>query len=423
MSSGGLGFQLPEELLPSILVDISLWEIRLWQWVALLALVFIATLVSWLVATLIVRVAQRLVEDAKARQHLVDLITGPIRLLLGLSIYYLGSLALRLSPPAQDFIGGAVRSLVIVAVTWLLARIVDVASRVLQERLVEQGQESALGLLPLGRKTVKVFLVIVAFIALLQNLGFNVTGLIAGLGVGGIAVALAAQRTLENLFGAITLSLDQPVRVGDFCRFGDKIGTVEEIGLRSTRIRTLERTVVSVPNSEFATLQLENFARRDAIWFHPKIGLRYETSADQLRYVLIEIKKMLLAHPKVSPDPARVRFTGFGAYSLDLDIFAYIETSDINEFLAVQEDLLLRIMDIVEAAGSTFAFPSQTAYVGKDEGLDPDKTRAAEERVRSWRNANRLYLPDYPPQEASAIADTLDYPPKGSPGAKSHRGS
>ena len=152
-------------------------------------------------------------------------------------------------------------------------------------------------------------------------------------------MALAAQKTVEHLFGGLTLIADQPVKVGDFCRFGDQVGTVERIGLRSTRVRTLDRTVVSVPNGDFAKLRLENFAERDRIWLRVMLGLRYETTPDQLRHVLVDLHELLYAHPRIDPDPARVRFVGFGAYTLDVEIYAYVRTADYNEFLAVREDL------------------------------------------------------------------------------------
>jgi MscS family membrane protein len=143
-----------------------------------------------------------------------------------------------------------------------------------------------------GRRTIKVVVALIAVLALFQNFGFNVTGLVAGLGLGGLAVALAAQETVKNFFGGVALIADQPVRVGDFCRFGDKMGTVEDISLWSTRVRTLERTVVSIPNGQFVGLQLENFTRRDRMWLHTTMGLHYETTPDQLRHVLGEIRAL-----------------------------------------------------------------------------------------------------------------------------------
>jgi MscS family membrane protein len=207
---------------------------------------------------------------------------------------------------------------------------------------------------------------------------------LAGLGVGGLAVALAAQRSLENLFGGITLIVDQPVHVGDLCRFGDRIGTVEDIGLRSTRIRTPERTLVTIPNGEFASLQIENFAQRDRMSLSFRIGLRYETTPDQLRWLLVELTKALHAHPKIGNEEARTRFVRFGEYALDVELFAHVRTVDYGEFLVVREEVYLRVMEIVAASGTGFAFPSQTVYEGRD-GLDAEKTRAAEAAGRQAR--------------------------------------
>jgi MscS family membrane protein len=248
----------------------------------------------------------------------------------------------------------------------------------------------------------------------LDSFGFDVTALLAGLGIGGLAVALALQKTLENLFGGATLIADRPVQVGDFCRFGDKVGTVEEIGLRSTRVRTLDRTVVTIPNADFSTMQLENFARRDRIWYHPTLGLRYETTPEQLRYVLVEIRKLFYSHPRVDPEPARVRFTGFGAYSLDLEVFAYVRVTDYGEYLEVAEDLNLRIMDVVTQAGTGFAFPSQTLYVRPDPPPDAAAAASAEAEVARWRERRELPLPGFPPERLRELAGTLDYPPRGS---------
>jgi MscS family membrane protein len=222
-------------------------------------------------------------------------------------------------------------------------------------------------------------------------------------------VALAAQKTLENFIGSITLYADQPVRVGEVCRFGGTLGTVEEVGLRSTRVRTPDRTVVSIPNGEFSNLAIENLARRDRFWYHPTLGLRYETSPDQIRYVLVEVRRLLYGHPKVDSASARIRFAGFGSSSLDLEVFSYVTVTNLVEYLEVSEDLNLRIMDIVAEAGSSFAFPSQTTYLEQGSGLDPGRTRTAESRVQAWRAQGELYLPRLPPEKIAEIDNTLPY--------------
>jgi MscS family membrane protein len=224
-----------------------------------------------------------------------------------------------------------------------------------------------------------------------NDLGVPLYGLVAGAGLGGLAVALAARSTLENFMGTLNLFADRPVKVGDFCRYGTdpspgylRIGTVEEIGLRSTRIRGIDRTVTTIPNAEFSNLQIVNLTRRERMLLLKTLRLRYETTPDQLRLVLAELHKMLLAHSRVTPDSARVRLTGFGESSIDVEIFAYVDTSDWGEFLAIQEDIVLRIMDIVAQAGTAMAFPSRTVYQARDGGLGRDRQQAAEQEVREW---------------------------------------
>jgi MscS family membrane protein len=306
-----------------------------------------------------------------------------VRLLLAVLSFSAGLPLFALALPVDRVLEGIATVLLVLGVTWWLLRAVGVAAEVASERLSAEGRPGALGLVPLGRRATQVFLVLLAIIAVLQNLGVNVTGILAGLGVGGLAVALAAQKTVENLFGGLTLAADQPVRVGDFCRFAGRVGTIEEIGLRSTRVRTLDRTLVTIPNAEFSALSLENFTQRDRIWFHAMLGLRYETSADQLRHVLTGLRNLLRADSRVDPMPARVRFVGLGAHSLDLELFAYIRTRDFDEFLGIREELLLAIMDCVAASGTGFAFPSQTIYTTQDRGLDEERTRAAIEEIRA----------------------------------------
>lgn len=416
------GFGFLEQYLPVAVFEVRFLDVELWQWIGVVGLVFVAWLVSWIFATGTVKVLGTLASRTRSTldDRIVHLMRNPARLLLGVLIFHVGSIPLGLSPDARASLLGIESALVVVAVAWVLLQLVDLASLAMQERMARRDPGAATLVSP-GRRVARVLIVLLAGLFLLDNLGFNVAALIAGLGVGGIAVALAAQKTIENLFGGVSVMVDRPVRVGDFCRFSGKIGTVEEIGLRSTRIRTLDRTVITVPNAEFSSLQIENFAKRDRIRLHTVLGVRYETTNEQLRFVLARLREMLLAHPKIDPDPARVRFVGFGAYSLDLEVYAYARTSDWNEFLAIREDVFLRIMDIVEEAGSGFAFPSSTTYIGRDGGLDEKNAREAEARVEAWRDDGELPFPDFSPERLAEQLDTGDWPPEGSHGKPRRR--
>jgi MscS family membrane protein len=251
----------------------------------------------------------------------------------------------------------------------------------------------------------------------LDRIGVPLYGIVAGLGVGGLAIALAAQPTVENLIGGLSLFADKPIRVGDFFRYGSDIGTVESIGIRSTRIRGIDRTLTTIPNAALSKMPVENFALRDRLLIKTTISVRYETSPEQLRFLLVKLRELLLAHPRIHPEPARVRFVEFGASSLNLEMFAYATTSNWEEFLGIREDVFLRIMDTVKQSGTAFAIPSQTLYFGRDKGLDACRTSAAETQVQSWRDEERLPFPDFTPELKDQLRGSLVYPPKGSPGS------
>jgi len=310
---------------------------------------------------------------------------GPVRvLILGYLVYAAAPLAHTLVGREiwQDVVAPAVA---ILGFAWLVMRTLDLATDLLVARFRKRDSLRRIAPLRLSRWVIKALVAVVTIVIILYKVGINPTTVVTGLGLGGVALAFAAQKTIENVFGTVMIVADQPLRVGDFCKIGDSMGTIEDIGLRSTRVRTPDHTLVTIPNGQLASMTVENYASRERIWFRHVIGLRYETTADQLRYVLSEIGTLLKEHSKVESGTARVRFIRFGGSSLDLEIFAYVLLADFAAFLEVQEELLLRIMDIVESAGTGIAFPSQTTYLAKDSGLDAKKSQAAMEQIRRRR--------------------------------------
>ena len=405
------GYGGVEQILPAWLFDVSFLGLNLWLWIAVLGLAILLYPAAMLITSLLVLILRRF--HADLAQQVERVFTGPLRLLIW-------TILVRAS---SDVVGPSItlraisqaRTVQVIALGWLLLRVIDFVALRASTNLDRKGLGGALVLLSPVARLLKLLVVTAAMLLWLDNVGFKVTTLLAGLSISGIAVALASQKTLENIFGAFTLFAAQPVRVGDFCRFGTQVGTVEEIGLRATRIRTLERSVITIANADFVSMHLDNLSKRDRFWYHPHLSLRYETTPDQIRYVLVEVQKMLYAHPKVLSEPLHVRFKGFGEYSLDLEVFAYMGVSNYDESLEVAEDLNLRIMEIVRAAGSDFAVPTQIQYELPGHPIDEHRAQGVAEEVKNWKSKHTLYLPNFPKEKIAEVKDTLDYPPVGSP--------
>jgi len=262
----------------------------------------------------------------------------------------------------------------------------------------------------LGVTSIAIVLVLLG----LENAGYDMTTIIAGLGVTSIAIALAAQKTLENVFGAFTLYIARPVKPGDFCRFGTIRGIVEDIGLRSTEIRTLNRTLVSIPNSVFSSGEIENYTARDRYRYLRTVRLRLDTTTDQLRYLLVELRKLLYAHPMTYKELVRVRFTDVDEYSIDLRVETNLMANDFSEYLQLAEDLNLRLVDIVREAGTWFAVPTRTIKMETAEEFDGERRAEVEEIVSQWRKTDQLPFPELSDEEIGKLDGSLDYPPKGS---------
>ena len=261
----------------------------------------------------------------------------------------------------------AARLVTLGAITCLLIQLNGVIARFIHRRIPRTATAAGTALLHVLRRVADTVVIFFAVFATLRLLGIDPTPALAGLGVGGIAIALAAQKTLENVIAGASLVVDQAVRVGDFLKVGEIVGEVDHIGLRSTRIRTMDRTIVSIPNSQIANASLETLSARDKFWFRHVIGLRYETTPEQLRTIVTDIQRLLAGEPFIDPSSVRVRFFRLGAFSLDVELFAYLRARDWNHFLEIQEQLLFAITTLVERAGAQIAFPSQTMYVENKE--------------------------------------------------------
>jgi MscS family membrane protein len=368
-----------ERFLPQVLTDVKLLSIPLWRWLSLIVFIGFA-LIAGTVVTHVLRPLLSLLGRGgaaeAANRHLRSL-AQPIRLLL------LALVSFYLSRWGVTVLGRAIWAnvsllLVVAGVSWFLIIFSDIASDLRSQKMIRIQATNQLAVLALVRRLLKIFVLFIAVVFLLRRAGVDVSALLAGLGIGGIALALGAQKTLEDLLGGVTIISRKAVRVGDFCQLAGAIGTIEDIGLSSTRIRTPDRTVVSMPNAKISQMNLENYSMRDKIWFHHVFGLRYDTSPQTLRSVLDQVNRMLREHPRVERETARLRFVAFGPSSLNLEIYAYIQQTDFAEFLVIQEELMLRIMDIVAANGTALALPAQVTYFDRDTLNTGDKRAAIE---------------------------------------------
>jgi MscS family membrane protein len=261
---------------------------------------------------------------------------------------------------------------------WALTHVTRVIAEHIGRDLSRSGRMTERSLISLARRLLNAFVFVMVGLIALSTVGVNVTTALAGLGIGGLAIGLGAQKTFENLLGGISILTDRALQIGDLCRIGDQTGTVEDIGLRSTRLRTQDRTLVSIPNGTVATAVLENYRWRDKILSRQIVRLKYDLAPDHLRYVLAQLRAVIDKNPKIEPKTWRVRLLRFADYAYEVEICGYILERDYNAYLAVQEELILQLIDSIEHAGTTVALPSQSSIVLEDKWNTPERAAAAE---------------------------------------------
>ncbi|VUX55713.1 putative Mechanosensitive ion channel family protein [uncultured Woeseiaceae bacterium] len=256
----------------------------------------------------------------------------------------------------------------ILVTVWMLFGGMNLLRDIYSNRLQERERPGAAVLLGPAANALKLLIGIGAILIYLDKLGINITTVLAGLGVGGIAVALALQKPMEDVFGAFTLYTQQPVRVGDFCRVGTEMGTIEEIGLRTTRLRTLANTLIAIPNSRLANEPIDNISARSKILYRPVLRLRYDTTPEQLQQILDGVRKLFSAHEQVLQDNHRVRFKEIADDALLVEVYAYLDTTDWSEYLELAEGLNMQILEIVAQANTTLSLPARTLHIEQSDG-------------------------------------------------------
>ena len=374
-----------ESRLPRVLTVPRVRGIRLFQWLAL----FIAIPLLYRALGLIGVAAAPLQAAWRRWRGLpagrTSLLPGAVRLLLiaGAARWIASYVDLPLLE--RQFWSGIARMLVSVAVVWAGLLLNAYGEERFRRRLKSAaGFGDVTAMLRLARRTADAVTMVVGLAIVLKYFNVDPTAALAGLGIGGIAIALSAQKTLENVIGGFSITIDKAVRIGDFVKLADTWGTVDSIGLRSTRIRTLDRTILSVPNGQIANVTIETVSARDKFRFNHFVSLGYETSAAQMRTIVAAIRTRMLRHTLADDSSIRAQLVRLGPWSIDVEVFAYIFARDWPHFLEVQEELLLDIMEIVEGTGARIAIPEHRLSLA-----GPDDGPAASPRIAAVRAALR----------------------------------
>ena len=351
------------------------------QWIAMFLLAIIAYAIARGITTVVVILLPRVWPEATRVRtaEIIKAFAQPVRICVALILFLIAAQEFGISIILRQRVGNLTAVIGVIAIMLLFWRLADVITAFTERRFKLRRQHSALSAVLFTRRLAKIIIIAIGLMVILAAFGVDVTTGLAALGIGGLALALGAQKAIENFVGSVMLITDQPIRVGDFCKAGDVTGTVEAIGMRSTRIRTVDQTIVTIPNGELSSDTIENFAYRRKFKFQAVLGLRYETGPDKIRDILAKLRALLREHPKVDPNPARIRLIELAASAINLEIFAYINTPDFEEFMEIRENLLLQMIDSVKASGSDLAFPSQTLYLSRDSGVSTDKMHERQE--------------------------------------------
>jgi MscS family membrane protein len=353
------GFPDVIEDLRRSLPQVSFLGYELFKWVAIVAVGAIAYLAVFLIAI----VVRRLLGDPELpqNQRLYKFLVRPVGIWIVIITMNAAGVGLGQGATAETLARlSPVTNLVTV---WMLFAGVNLLRDAYANHLRQLERSGAAVLLQPASNAIKLLIAGGAALVYLDGLGINITTVLAGLGVGGIAVALALQKPMEDVFGALTLYTQQPIRVGDFCRIGTATGTIEEIGLRTTRLRTLENTVIAIPNAQLANAPIDNISSRRKIRFRPILRLRYDTTPEQLRQILGGIRELIASHEQILPESQRVRFKEIADDALLIEVNSYLDTTDWATYLELAEELNIRILEIVTQAGTSLSLPARVLHI------------------------------------------------------------
>jgi MscS family membrane protein len=344
-----------------------------WQWLALPILAALSLAIGRLLGAATRRALARAFArtDVVWDEELLARTSGVLAVLWSLVAAAVLLPWLAMLPAAGQAARSVLAGLATLAAFWALWRGVDVWAAHVTSRPGVADNPSARSVLSAVRNLAKVLVAVGGILATLSVFGYPMSTVLAGLGIGGIALAFGAQKTVENLFGSISLAADQPFRVGDFVRIEDFSGNVERIGMRSTQIRTLDRTLITMPNGKLSDLRIEDFGSRDRIRFATTISLAYGATEAQLVGIVRDVDHLLRSNPKIWPDAVVAKVAAFTPTSIDAEVLCWFQTTDVEEFRNLRQAALLGILRIVREAGASFAHPAQTVLVTGAAGLTP----------------------------------------------------
>lgn len=358
--------------------------VELWRIAVAIAIVTVAWAFKKLLIGAIVRGLLHLAKKTKTELDdlLVEAFRPPLGAMTILVGFFVAALIIRF-PKApvnvHGFVMGILRTVAILFVAWSLYRCVKVVTEMLTKLTKKTESELDDHLVPFVEKFLKVVVILLAFVMVVREWGYDINGLLAGLGLGGLAFALAAKDTLANVFGSVMIITDRPFGIGDWIKTSTVEGTVEEIGFRSTKVRTFANSLVCVPNSVIAGGTVENWSRMMKRRIYFKLGVTYGTTLAQMREAVNRIKDVVANHKDIRQDFWLVNFTDFSDSSLDIMIYCFTETTVWAEFLGVRQDLNLKIMDAMQEIGVSAAFPSTSVYM---ENPDPKEVERYDRMAR-----------------------------------------
>ena len=353
-------------LMPPVLVEHAFLGYSAAQWIVWAASILFPLLLMWLIWRLCLAAIERTAINAVVKvrlQRWISEIRRPATFLVLLIVHLLTVRTLGFSLSFRLAYTQAGNVLVLVALTWLIRRVLKLLFERAGTVAWIQGETNRKSLILLGERLMNVFIVVLAIFAILTVLGVDTKTALAGVGIGGVAVALGAQKSIENILGGIFLLMDNALAVGDRCSISNRLGYIEDITLRSVKLRTDDQSLLSVPAGALAQSNIENFATRKKTLMETKVRLRYGATAAQLRDVLSKIQDLAAHHRRVEQDTKRIRLIDFAERGMEIEIHLYVLTADTLTFYEIREKLLLQVAEIVETSGSGFAGPIEFVYL------------------------------------------------------------